>query len=782
MHPIYLRILAMLVMAVSLYFGIQFSQDGFRHIQEFKQLERIVPSKILGLLEGESQTSGLAYALGDETNANNALLTSPQAGVPSLYYRYLLEEEETDSDGDTRWVTREDISRSVDFVLADHETSARVNAKRWVDTIQWSMPQSYRETRGRWRYTEWRIEPEDSVLIFSWAALKEQERQHPEVSLNFDKAGAYLPIISKYSAEKVRGELGTIAILKIWGGVSLLALSLLAFIYTVQIHRILVYLTLLTVVKKSSVSAYGFAALLADVKGSATYLSEQSHKTESALNRLLENQGLEWNDRVNVPSESQVGWAALESWQQSRISNLKLNLAFLNQVHQLHISEFPESIVAWLYGLDLGGQQFVLGEWESKQAERRFAEFGQTKVQGAAFWWVLLGFVAFVGFTYLGFRFAKVKRLIENVPTSATLGVSYGIAEVKGEVCFLEHAEGEQEGSQVEVVSLTGPVSHRHCVWYRYLVEERRGTGKNRRWVTVSDETLSVNFCCKDQDGKLTIDPKGAEIITRHKKSESRGDMRYSEWTIRPGDSLYAIGQANIDTRKGDKLILGDGDDIFILSNYSEKELMIRKAASSMLGLGAAFSALFFAAVFYHAMSGQFSATDYLMSGLSGPIFLTFIMFVLHYNDLIFLRQRAERNWANIQVSLRKRFTLLKQLQAVVSEYQQYESTVLRQIAEQRKHLEQGGDSVSEVGQLLVSEHQLVQNLKVAVEDYPDLKANRLVTQFVDTLMQLENEVALMRSGYNDAVNEYNTRVQSFPDLMLAKAFKFKVMTRLSLD
>jgi hypothetical protein len=785
MHPIYLRILAILVMAVSLFFGIQFSHDGFKNIQEFKQLERIVPSKILGLLEGASQTSGLAYDLSvDGANVNNALIISPKASVPSLYYRFLKEEKETDSDGGTRWVTRQDISRAVDFAIADHEASARVNAEKHVNTIQWSMPLSYQQTQGRWRYTEWRIEPEDFVLIFSWADLKDRESQYPEVSLNFDQAGAYLPIISKGSAEQVRGELGTIAILKIWGGVSLLALSLLALMYTVQIHRVLVYLTLLTVVTTGTLSAYGFAALVADVKGGSSYLAEQSNKTELALVRLLESQGLEWAGWSSIPSENQFEWSALENWQQSRLSNLKLNLNFLQQVYQLHTNKFPENIVAWLYGLDEGEKQFVLSEWESKQAEQRFASFGQTKVQGAAFWWVLLGFLMFVGFTYLGFRFAKLKRMIENVPTSATLGVTYGIAEIKGKVIVSDPVKNEPSAKQLESSNLTGPVTHRNCVWYRYLVEERRGSGKKRRWVTISDETHSVGFYCEDQHGKLAIDPKGAEIITRHKKVESRGGMRYSEWTILPGDSLYAIGQANIDISETDRLIMSDGEqgDIFILSNYSEKELMISKAASSMFGLGMAFSALFFSAVFYHAMNGEFSATDYLMSGLLGPIFLTFIMIVLHYNDLIFLRQRAQRNWANIQVSLKKRSTLLKQLQAVVGGYQQYENTVLTQITAQRKRIKEAGESVGEVGQLLVSEHQLVQSLRLAVEDYPDLKANLLMTQLVDRMTRLENEVALMRSGYNDAVNEYNTRVQSFPDLMLAKAFKFKLMTRLGFE
>jgi LemA protein len=47
-------------------------------------------------------------------------------------------------------------------------------------------------------------------------------------------------------------------------------------------------------------------------------------------------------------------------------------------------------------------------------------------------------------------------------------------------------------------------------------------------------------------------------------------------------------------------------------------------------------------------------------------------------------------------------------------------------------------------------------------------------------LEALETEVALIREGFNDAVTQYNERIQSFPDLLLAKLFKFKKMKRLS--
>lgn len=326
-------------------------------------------------------------------------------------------------------------------------------------------------------------------------------------------------------------------------------------------------------------------------------------------------------------------------------------------------------------------KDLALSVAERAQAAERFALFQQTTVGGLAFWWVLIGGLVFGALTWIGFHFASVKRMIENIPTSASLGVSFGMAEVKGDVVFLGDSQDQPTG-------LTGPVSHKSCVWYRYLIEERRGSGKHSRWVTLSDETKSTRFYCEDSEGRLEIDSEGAEIITRHKKTQKQNSMRYTEWSIRPGDQLYAIGPVNVDSVKGDTLILGQGekDDLFILSNYSEKEIMIRKAANSMIGLGMAFSALFFAAIFYHAMNGQFSATDYLMSGIVGPIFLTFVMFVFHYNDLVFLRQRADRNWANIQISLKKRFNLLMQLQNVMSEYQQYEKTLLTKITEQRKN------------------------------------------------------------------------------------------------
>ena len=68
------------------------------------------------------------------------------------------------------------------------------------------------------------------------------------------------------------------------------------------------------------------------------------------------------------------------------------------------------------------------------------------------------------------------------------------------------------------------------------------------------------------------------------------------------------------------------------------------------------------------------------------------------------------------------------------------------------------------------------------MEQYPELKANEVMQDFQRRLIKLENEIAMIRSGFNDAVLYYNTRVQLFPDNLLAKIFSFKKLDFLAFD
>ena len=68
--------------------------------------------------------------------------------------------------------------------------------------------------------------------------------------------------------------------------------------------------------------------------------------------------------------------------------------------------------------------------------------------------------------------------------------------------------------------------------------------------------------------------------------------------------------------------------------------------------------------------------------------------------------------------------------------------------------------------------------LKISVnnlrEDYPELKSNELIMKMMDILSSLENELMFMRGGYNDAVEVYNTRIKSVPDILFTGVIGFK--------
>jgi len=61
------------------------------------------------------------------------------------------------------------------------------------------------------------------------------------------------------------------------------------------------------------------------------------------------------------------------------------------------------------------------------------------------------------------------------------------------------------------------------------------------------------------------------------------------------------------------------------------------------------------------------------------------------------------------------------------------------------------------------------------VEKYPELKANENFLKLQDELAGTENRIAVERKRFNEAVLDYNVKVQSFPSNLMANMFGFKV-------
>ena len=156
-----------------------------------------------------------------------------------------------------------------------------------------------------------------------------------------------------------------------------------------------------------------------------------------------------------------------------------------------------------------------------------------------------------------------------------------------------------------------------------------------------------------------------------------------------------------------------------------------------------------------------------------GILVLIVIWTISLYNGLVRLRNRRQNAFADIDVQLRQRHDLVPQLVDTVKGYATHERELLTKITEARtaamgaKTIEDKITAETQLGSML-------QGLKVAVEAYPDLKANQNFLQLQGELSDIENKLAAARRFFNGATTEYNNAVESFPGNLIARNFGFK--------
>lgn len=145
------------------------------------------------------------------------------------------------------------------------------------------------------------------------------------------------------------------------------------------------------------------------------------------------------------------------------------------------------------------------------------------------------------------------------------------------------------------------------------------------------------------------------------------------------------------------------------------------------------------------------------------------------FNELITARNRARTAWANIDVQLQRRHDLIPPLAAVVKGYAAHESETLTAVTELRAKAQQEA-SVSAKGQIESQIGTYLDKLIAVQQAHPDLKANENFMALQRELVDTENKLQAARSDYNEAVRAYNTQIQNFPDVAIAKPFGFGAM------
>lgn len=154
------------------------------------------------------------------------------------------------------------------------------------------------------------------------------------------------------------------------------------------------------------------------------------------------------------------------------------------------------------------------------------------------------------------------------------------------------------------------------------------------------------------------------------------------------------------------------------------------------------------------------------------------------YNGLVALKNRVSNAFAQIDVQLKRRYELIPNIVETAKGYMAHERQTLeavvaargRAVSAETRAASQPTDG-SAMTELINAESALSQSLGklfVLVENYPDLKANETMHAVMEELSSTENRVSFARQAYNDGVMDYNTKVESFPDGIVAGWFRFR--------
>lgn len=154
---------------------------------------------------------------------------------------------------------------------------------------------------------------------------------------------------------------------------------------------------------------------------------------------------------------------------------------------------------------------------------------------------------------------------------------------------------------------------------------------------------------------------------------------------------------------------------------------------------------------------------------------------VLIYNNLVGLKHNVAKAWSNIDVLLKQRHDELPKLVETCKRYMAYEQETLEKVLRARSAVAAARES-REMPALGTAETQLrmgLGQLYAVAEAYPELKANESFQHLGARITGLENAIADRRELYNESVNLNNVRIEQFPDVLIARHFRFTPFTLL---
>ena len=155
-------------------------------------------------------------------------------------------------------------------------------------------------------------------------------------------------------------------------------------------------------------------------------------------------------------------------------------------------------------------------------------------------------------------------------------------------------------------------------------------------------------------------------------------------------------------------------------------------------------------------------------------IILLILWFVLTYNKFIAKNNKVKQTESSISVMLKQRNDMIPNLVAAVQNYMGYENATLTRITELRSLVQQSNDEQEQIKIGTELSGKLAE-INVAVENYPELKADKQFLHLEKTIEEMEYQLQAARRTFNAAVVDFNNYVQMFPSSLVASMKNYQL-------
>ena len=159
-------------------------------------------------------------------------------------------------------------------------------------------------------------------------------------------------------------------------------------------------------------------------------------------------------------------------------------------------------------------------------------------------------------------------------------------------------------------------------------------------------------------------------------------------------------------------------------------------------------------------------------------LFVTTAWFIGTYNRFIKYKNRIEEAWSGIDVALKRRYNLIPNLIKIIEGYSEHESRLLKREIDEVQGAADLPERVEEESRL----SRTLRGTLAWAEAYPDLKASENFLALQRSLDEIEADIQRARQLYNRYIGRFNTLVESFPALYIARRFNFEKQDYFSLE